>query len=229
LVGLNLFLWPMLVPMIIPLVYSMKYKRDALFEIGAIITALMLIVFLYWPLLTSNFLRSYTYVGTKVLLFVVLPLVALLSIKHNFSPLQGSNYGIQKKSMKKSMVWCILFLPFMFIVTGLIQYAYGITWSADLAAGIISFFEAFTEEFLFRGILFILLLRKTNMKIAYVTSLMSFLLMHPQNLLTIFTIGTLVQGILTLEIARRSQNIIGSCVLHGSNRFFTLVLLPLLL
>jgi hypothetical protein len=53
--------------------------------------------------------------------------------------------------------------------------------------------------------------------------------MHPQNLTNIFIIGTIVQGILTIEIARRSQNIIGSWLLHGSNRFFELVIIPLLM
>lgn len=91
-----------------------------------------------------------------------------------------------------------------------------------------SFVEAFTEEFFFRGILFVLLTQKTNVKIAYITSLTSFTLMHPQNLMTFFLISTLMQGILTVEIARKSQNILGAWLLHGSNRFFQLVLLPLI-
>jgi hypothetical protein len=67
------------------------------------------------------------------------------------------------------------------------------------------------------------------MKIAYVTSFASFVLMHPQNLATIFIIGMIIQGCLTLEITRRSNNILGAWMLHGSNRFFELVLLPLLM
>jgi hypothetical protein len=59
------------------------------------------------------------------------------------------------------------------------------------------------------------------------TSLASFIFIHPQNLTTLFIVGTIIQGIVTLEIARRSQNIFGSWMLHGSNRFFELVLLPL--
>jgi membrane protease YdiL (CAAX protease family) len=228
-VDIDLFLWPMLVPMILPLAYCVKYKRDSLVEIVTLIVVMAMIVVLYWPLLISNFLSTYTYVGVKVLLFVVLPLVLFIVIKRDSSPLHGTLYGIKKEGVKKSIAWCVLFLPCMLIVTGLIQYFYGVTWSADAVAGSISFFEAFTEEFFFRGILFIFLLRKTNMKIAYVTSLASFTLMHPQNLTTFFIVGTVVQGILTLEIARRSQNIMGAWVLHGSNRFFSLVLLPLLI
>jgi len=115
----------------------------------------------------------------------------------------------------------------MIVVTGLIQFFIGITWDADLIAGAISFFEAFTEEFFFRGLLFIFLLKKTDLKIAYVTSLASFILIHPQNLTTLLIVPTIVQGIIALEIARRSYNIIGSWMVHGSNRFFELVILPL--
>ncbi|MFA5101532.1 MAG: CPBP family glutamic-type intramembrane protease [Candidatus Thermoplasmatota archaeon] len=226
---INLFLWPMLLPMILPLVYSAKYKKDALSEIGGIIVIMLLCVLFYWPLLTSNFLDAYTYIAVKALLFVILPLGIFLLIKHDFSLIRYSAYGLQKKGLKKSIFLCILYIPVMVIVTGLIQYLNGITWEADLLSGVISFFEAFTEEFFFRGILFIFLSQKTNTKIAYMTSLMSFILMHPQNLTTMFIIGTIVQGILTLEIARKSQNIIGSWVLHGSNRFFTLALFPLLM
>jgi membrane protease YdiL (CAAX protease family) len=134
-----------------------------------------------------------------------------------------------KQGLKKSFFWFLLFLPIMLVVTGCIQFFIGVTWNSNIEAGTISFFEAFTEEFFFRGILFIFLLQKTNMKIAYVTSLASFILIHPQNLTNLFIVGTIIQGFVTLEIARRSQNIIGSWMLHGSNRFFELVLLPLLM
>ncbi|MCK4332984.1 MAG: CPBP family intramembrane metalloprotease [Thermoplasmatales archaeon] len=95
--------------------------------------------------------------------------------------------------------------------------------------GIISFFEAFTEEFFFRGILFIFLLNRTNLKIAYITSLASFVLVHPQHLTTIFLVATIVQGILTIEICRRSDNLTGTWLLHGINRFFIIAIVPLLL
>jgi membrane protease YdiL (CAAX protease family) len=223
----DLFLWPMLLPMIIPLIYCVKYKRETLFEIGIITLVMVLIVVLYWPLLTSNLAFAYTYQVVKVILFVLLPLTFFLIIKRNTSPLHGALYGVTKQGLKKSFFWFLLLLPIMLVVTGCIQYFIGVTWSSNTGAGTISFFEAFTEEFFFRGILFIFLLQKTNMKIAYVTSLASFILIHPQNLTTLFIFGTIVQGIITLEIARRSQNIIGSWMLHGSNRFFELAILPL--
>jgi len=223
----NLFLWPMLIPMIIPLIYCVKYKKEALIEIGIITLAMILIVVLYWPLLTSNFALMYTYPVVKLLLFVFLPLTLFFVIKRDTQSLHGILYGVTKQGLKKSFFWFILFLPIMLVVTGSIQYLIGVTWNSNIGAGTISFFEAFTEEFFFRGVLFIFLLKKTNINIAYMTSLASFIFIHPQNLTTLFIVGTIIQGIVTLEIARRSQNIFGSWMLHGSNRFFELVLLPL--
>jgi len=83
-----------------------------------------------------------------------------LAIKRDTSPLHGTLYGVTKQGLKKSFFWFILFLPIMLVVAGLIQYFHGVTWSADPIAGAISFFEAFTEEFFFRGILFIFNCRK---------------------------------------------------------------------
>jgi membrane protease YdiL (CAAX protease family) len=224
---IDMFLWPMLLPMLLPLVYCAKYKKEARVEIVMISVAMVLIVFLYWPLMTMTLFSPYSYIAVKFLLFVVLPIVIFVLLQRNASSLHLSVYGIKKEGVKKSIVWCVLFLPIMLVTTGIIHYFHGVSWDVELIAGLMSLFEAFTEEFFFRGILFVFLLKKTTMKVAYVTSLTSFILMHPQNLTTFFIIGTIVQGFLTIEIARRSQNIVGSWLLHGSNRFFQLVLLPL--
>lgn len=187
---------------------------------------MMLIVFLYWPFMTSAVFSTYTYIVGKTLLFVVLPIIIFIVVQRNTSLVHLNVYGIKKEGGKKSLMWFILFLPLMLVATGFLQYFNGMDWNADVLAGSISFFEAFTEEFFFRGILFIFLSQKIPIKIAYATSLASFTLMHPQNLESLFILGTLLQGILTLEIARRSQNILGAWLLHGSNRFVQLALLP---
>lgn len=223
----NFFLWPMLIPMIIPFFYCLKYKKDACSDIGIITIAMILIVLLYWPLLTSNLASTYTYLFVKVFLFVIFPIFLIAVIKYDISAIHGISYGVTERGLVKSFFWFILLLPIMLVVTGLIQNYHGVAYSVNFVNGVISFFEAGTEEFFFRGILFIFLLKKTNIQIAYVTSLMSFILIHPQNISNIFIIGTIIQGILVLEIARRSHNIIGSWMLHGSNRFFELVIIPL--
>jgi len=133
----DLFLWPMLIPIIIPLIYYLKYKREALIEIGSITLVMALIVALYWPLLTSNLALTYTYPAAKVLLFVLLPLILFLAIKRDTSPLHGALYGVTKQGLRKSVFWFLLFLPIMLVVSGLIQYFNGAIWSADPVAGTI--------------------------------------------------------------------------------------------
>ena len=117
----------------------------------------------------------------------------------------------------------------MLTVTFLAKFMIGGVLVSNYPLGVVSFIESFTEEFFFRGILFIFLVRKTNLKIAYFTSLFSFVLMHPQNFSNPFIISTIVQGFLTIEICRRSKNLVGAWVLHGTNRFFSIVILPILM
>jgi membrane protease YdiL (CAAX protease family) len=159
----------------------------------------------------------------------MLPVLCLFLLKPKKTTLKSEQFGIKKEGMKTSIWLCILFLPIMLVVTFIIQYVNGITFEADTLTGAISFFEAFTEEFFFRGILYIFLLSRTNKWIAYITSLASFVLMHPQNLDSIFIIGTIIQGVLTIEICKRSGNLTGAWLLHGINRFFIIAIIPFLL
>ena len=225
---LNLFLWPMLLPMVIPIFYCLKFKRESLVKIGMLTTVMILIVILYWPLLTTNFLGNYTYTSVKFFLFVLLPILGLQIVKSNKNALDLNRYGLKLQGLKKSTWLFVLFLPIMLGVTIAIQLINGVKIDFNLSFGTIMFFEAFSEEFFFRGILFIFLLSKTNLQVAYITSLASFVLMHPQNLTTVFIFGTIIQGILTIEICRRSDNLIGAWLLHGTNRFFTIAIIPLL-
>lgn len=67
------------------------------------------------------------------------------------------------------------------------------------------------------------------MKVAYVTSVSSFVLMHPNNLADVFILSTIVQGFLTVEVCRRSKNLLGAWIVHGANRFFIIVIIALIL
>ena len=212
----NLFLWPMLIPMLLPIFYCFIYKRKSLADIITITSAMMLIVVLYWPL--TNTVYTTANIAVKVLLFVLIPIMCLLFLKRDKSPLNLKQYGIKKDGLKKTLQLCLLFLPSMLGITFVIKYVNGISNDINILFGTVSFFEAFTEEFFFRGVLFIFLLSRTDVKIAYMTSLLSFVLMHPQNFTNIFIISTIIQGILTIEIVRRSENITGAWLLHGINR-----------
>jgi len=225
----DFFLWPMVLSMIFPILYSLKYKKEFLKPIFIITFSMFLIIILYWPLVSSNLFSQYTYIVSKFFIFVLLPAILLLITLKDKIPIFFQKLGLTNKGLKNSLMWCSLFIPIMLIVTLIIQFYNGVHFDSNLFLGSISFFESFTEEFFFRGILFIYLLAHTNLKVAYITSLASFVLMHPQHITTLFIIPTIIQGILTIEICRRSKNMIGAWILHGVNRFFIIVIIPLIL
>jgi len=223
----------MLIPMVLPLAYAVKYKRDSLIEIGVITFTMIFIVVAYWPLILG--LNSTSNIVTKFLLFVFVPLVFLFITwkirnkqKKKKQEYSFKQFGITEEGFEKSLKLGFLFLPIMLMVTFIAKYMIGGTLDGNFSLGVVSFVESFTEEFFFRGILFLFLMSRTNLKIAYVTSLASFVLMHPQNFTNPFIISTIVQGFLTIEICRRSKNLVGAWVLHGTNRFFSIVIIPFL-
>lgn len=224
----------MLIPMIIPIIYGLKYKKESLFEICVITLIMAFIVILYWPF-TLGF-NSSANIITKLLLFVFAPLFFLLlsfqirnKERKNKLDFQLSQFGIKIEGFRKSLKLGFLFLPLMIFFTYLVKFAMGGIFNPNFILGVVSFVESFTEEFFFRGILFLFLMSKTNLKIAYVTSLASFILIHPQNFTNLFIIITLVQGLITIEICRRSKNLAGAWIVHGTNRFFSIALYPLFL
>jgi membrane protease YdiL (CAAX protease family) len=224
----------MLIPMSIPLFYGIKYKRESLLEIIIIILVMIGIVIFYWPL-TLGFDSSANII-TKFLLFVLVPLFFLIlsdkiryKQKNEKLDFQFSQFGITSNGIEKSLKLGFLFLPLMLIITFIAKYMMGGVFNPNFPLGVVSFVESFTEEFFFRGILFLFLMSKTNLKIAYITSLGSFILMHPQNFTNPFIISTIVQGLVTLEICRRTSNLAGAWIVHGTNRFFSIFLYPLLM
>lgn len=230
----DFFLWPMLMPMFIPIFYGLKYKRESLLEIIIITIVMIGIVISYWPL--SLGFNSSANIITKFLLFVLIPILFLyLNYKiinrysHKKSDFQLNQFGITRNGIEKSLKLGFILIPLMFLVTFSAKYMIGGISDPNFPLGVVSFVESFTEEFFFRGILFLFLMSKTNLKIAYITSLTSFILMHPQNFTNPFIISTIAQGLITLEICKRSSNLAGAWIVHGANRFFSIALYPLLM
>jgi membrane protease YdiL (CAAX protease family) len=227
LLTIDLFLWPMLLPLLIPLLYSFTYKKDSFKDVLLIILSMIIIVILYWPLTLA--IVTPANIVVKFLLFVALPVTFLALLQRPTKSFSLTQFGLRKKGMRTSILLSVMFLPIMLLTTFLIQYFSGVAAHADLFLGIGSGIESFTEEFFFRGVLFLFLLKKTNLTIAYVISLASFVLMHPQNFTNLFLLTTIIQGILTIELCRRTENLTGAWILHGVNRFFTIALLPLII
>ena len=81
----------------------------------------------------------------------------LLILKRDKSILRLKQYGIKKEGINKSVTLGLLFIPVMLIVTFIVKYIIGVVTEANTVLGIVSFVESFSEEFFFRGILFIFL------------------------------------------------------------------------
>lgn len=225
---INFFLWPFLLPLIALVIYSAGRKRSSLQISGLLLISGICIVGVYWPLITLDFFQPFTYIIVKFLLFVFVPVLFLnVLLKKQFRDIFITS-GLQKKGLKNSVFLFFIFLPIMLLFSGAISYLSGNFVQGSLDTGAISFIESFTEEFYFRGLLFLVLAAYIDVRMAYVVSITSFVLVHPQHLTSFLVVPTIVQGILTLEIVRRSNNLIGAWLLHGVNRIFLLVILPFL-
>jgi membrane protease YdiL (CAAX protease family) len=224
----NFFLWPFLLPLITLFIYCVWRKRSALQISGLILISGICIVGVYWPLITMDFFQPFNYVFVKFLLFVFVPVLFLkIVLKKQFRDIFIST-GLQKKGLNNSLFLFFIFLPIMLLFSGVVSYLSGNIVQGSFDAGVFSFFESFTEEFFFRGLLFLVLTAYIDVRFAYVISITSFVLVHPQHLTSFFIVPTIVQGLLTLEIVRRSNNLIGAWFLHGANRVFLLLILPYL-
>ena len=97
-----------------------------------------------------------------------------------------------------------------------------------LTWGIPLFFDAFNEEFMFRGIFFLFALKNTkNLALAYVVSMILAFAWHPE--FTMFRmIPVFVQGTLLCYLLYKSENIFGAWISHGINRTLASVLAQLL-
>ena len=222
------FLWPMIVPFILPILYTILYKRSNLKIVGILIVITLCIILFFYPLISVLSSIPYSYELVKVLLFLIFPICVLKIFTHEPFLDLLPQVGVQKKNSRLSITLALFFLPIMTITSLVVWVLLQPAFSASIVTGFLSFFESFTEEFFFRGILFLYLYKQTNLPIAYVTSTLSFILMHPQHFFTWFLLITIVQAILTIEVARRSENILGSWLIHGTNRLLWLTIFPLI-
>ena len=189
---------------------------------------MILIVVLYEPLIWNLDFPIFGYTFWKFILFVFLPLAILYwsgagkNIKSTLS-----RFGVKKEGTGDSLKLGLFLIPLMLAIDAVISFWLGRSHmpSDNLYAGIM-FFESFTEEFFFRGILFLFLWQLTDVRVAYITSIASFVLIHPQYFWGIGMIPVIAQGVLTAIIVHKSKNLTGAWVLHGVNRVFSLSILP---
>lgn len=202
----------LLIGLLIPLVYAVVRRRYSLRAIAILYVTGIVMVALY-PL--NSWLGSFGgYALLKFLLFIILPMAALYYIERWPVREMLINAGIRKKGLGKSVVCGLSAAGVTVMITLLVATPVGL----DLAWAVVMFLESMTEEFYFRGVLLLYLARRTGMKVAYATSVISFIIVHPQNFSSLFILSTAAQGILLAAIAGKTKNIIGPWVSHGLNR-----------
>jgi len=77
----------------------------------------------------------------------------------------------------------------------------------------------------FRGVLLIYLWKITNLKVPYSTSILAFMLAHPQHLTSLSLICVAAQGILLGIVTHKTKNILGPWISHGLNRVIPQILI----
>lgn len=215
------FLWPMMLPITIPVIYCYLRKKESLRDVSVIALCMALIVIFYTFILRILNVPYIGYTLSKFILFVFIPLgIFYWYLKDKGIKDVMAGFGVRPKGLKTSLLFCLALIPVMLVATTLISPGTGTP--APMWLTTIMFFEAFTEEFFFRGILFLYLWEKTDPRIAAFTSIATFTLVHPQYMVSIQMMGPIIQGILTVIIVWKSKNIIGAWLLHGINRIFGL-------
>ena len=210
----------LLVALILPLAYSLK-NRGSLKAVSGIIICSAAVVALY-PLVSflSELLPPLGYTLGKVILFILFPVVTVVLLERWRLRDCFLCLGIRKTALSRSIVYGIIAAAVTILITILVIT----TTPFDVMFRTIMFFEAFTEEFYFRGFLFLYLLSKTNIKVAYTTSILGFILIHPQHFTSLFLLSTIAQGVLLTVVAHKTKNILGPWIGHGLNRFFPVLI-----
>ena len=158
-----------------------------------------------------------------MILFVFPGLVIIKLRKYRLS-----DFGITKENLRSSLllgfgvlIVTALTNAIMFSAAKSFSLLVFVTWSIPL------FFDAFNEEFLFRGIYFLFAYRNTkNIPLSYVVSMILAFAWHPLEVVRM--IPVFVQGTLLCYLLYKTKNIHGAWVSHGINRTLGTILAQLL-
>ncbi len=231
---MNLYIFPMLLALTIPLAYASKYKKEHLENVVVLSLIMFGITWFYQAViyLSDEFSTTGYFIG-KFSLFVIAPLISLYyfekaELKNKNAEIKDILFrcGIRKDKLILSILLGLLALVATLVISLVISW--GNSGNLSLDWNIIMFFEAFNEEFLFRGILFLYLWKITEIKVAYATSILAFILAHPHNFDSLFIISTIAQGILLVVVTHKTKNIIGPWISHGLNRVLANVIRALI-
>jgi membrane protease YdiL (CAAX protease family) len=220
-VSLNLGMFPialMLLALLIPIIYGLKWKRESLRKVAIISICCVLIVIGYRITVDLGKIIEPTlgYLIGKFILFTLFPLIAIIYLEKCEIKAVLLQTGVKKEKLLLSVLFGLGVLIITAILTLIVWW--GKIESASLYWDVILFFEAFNEEFLFRGVLLLYIWKITNLKVGYSTSVLAFILAHPQHLTALSLLVVTTQGILLGFVTYKTKNIIGPWISHGLNR-----------
>ena len=171
---LNLGMFPialMLLALFIPLIYCLKWKRESLRKVMVIFICCILIVIGYRITIDLGNIIEPTlgYFIGKFCLFTFIPLITILHLEGDTIKTALTEVGLKKENAVMSFLLGLWVLVIT-VILALIIFEWGQTEPPSAYWDVIMFFEAFNEEFLFRGVLLLYLWKITDYKVAYATS-----------------------------------------------------------
>lgn len=213
-----------LLAFLIPVFYLSYYKKSELTSLYPVFVSAIVIVVFYPLFITKLFFgETLGYVIGKFLLFVLSPFIIISYFEKLVFKRLLESLGVTKNNLKESIFFGLI----VSIITIFITVNVIVANKSLFFGNVLLFFESFTEEFYFRGILFLYLSSKTNRKIAFFTSVLSFVLAHPQHFHSHFIFSTIAQAILLTAVTDKTKNIFGPWLAHGLNRIIPSQILSL--
>jgi membrane protease YdiL (CAAX protease family) len=219
----------MLLALVIPLVYCIKWKKTNLRKVVLIFICCIFIVVLYpITIYLGNIIEpTLGYFLGKLILFTLFPFIAILYLERWKIKTTLIELGVKKEKLMTSILLGLGVL-LITVIIALLIYRWGHAAPFSSYWNTIMFFDAFNEEFLFRGVLLLYLWKITDLKIAYATSVLAFILAHPQNFTSLYLISTAAQGILLGIVTYKTKNLVGPWISHGLNRVIPQIIAALL-
>jgi membrane protease YdiL (CAAX protease family) len=219
----------MLLALVIPILYCIKWKKTNLRKVVLISICCIFIVILY-PITTflGNIMEpTLAYFLGKLILFTLLPFVTILYLERWKIKTTFIELGVKKEKLTMSILLGLGAL-IITVILALILIKWGQTEPPSAYWNTIMFFDAFNEEFLFRGVLLLYLWKITDFKLAFATSVLAFILAHPQHLTSLSLITVAAQGILLGIVTYKTKNLVGPWISHGLNRVIPQIIAALL-
>lgn len=217
---MNIVFYPttaLVLVLLIPIIYCYRWRKENKEKVIVIwFYGLVATIFYGSVIYLADHLSHAGYFLGKLILFTIIPLYFYLYLEKGNIRTALTKLGVKKEKIVPSIILGVS-AAIITLLIGL-AVAWGHEGTISLYWNIIMFFDAFNEEFLYRSFFFLYIWKLTDIKIAYLTSNLAFILTHPQHFGSLFIFSTITQGLLLTLVTHKTKNIIGPWISHGLNR-----------